>query len=64
MTVNYFRKKFHHRHLAVHCLFYKQPVYKQLAFEWQIAKPLSGLNPVLLSNNENYRLRESEVFPL
>ena len=28
----------------LHLFFYKQPVYKQLAFEWQIAKQLSGLN--------------------
>ena len=33
--------------------FYKQPVYKQLALAWKIAKQLSGLNPVSLSNN-NY----------
>ena len=45
-------------------LFYKQPVYNQLALGWQIAKQLSGLNPVSLSNNENYRLRKSGVFPL
>ena len=25
--------------------FYKQPVYKQLVLEWQIAKQLSGLTP-------------------
>ena len=24
--------------------FYKQPVYNQLALEWQISKQLSGLN--------------------
>ena len=28
--------------------FWKQPVYKQLFFEWQFAKHLSVLNPVLL----------------
>ena len=31
---------------------------------WQIAKQLSGLNPLSLSNNENYRLKKSAVFPL
>ena len=35
--------------------FYKQPVYKQLAFGWQIAKQLSELNPLSISNNKNYR---------
>ena len=35
--------------------FYKQPVYKQLDLGWQIAKQLSGLNPLSLSNNKNYR---------
>ena len=29
-------------------IFYKQPVYKQLALGWQIAKKLSGLNSLLL----------------
>ena len=42
--------------------FYKQPVCKILARRWQIAMPLSGLNPLSLSNNENYRLKESGVF--
>ena len=41
--------------------FYKQPVYKQLALEWQITKQLSGLNPILLSNNQNYR-KKMEFF--
>ena len=35
--------------------FYKQPVYKQPGFGWQIAKQLSGFNPLSLSNNKNYR---------
>ena len=39
-------------------------VYKQLALEWQIAKQLSGLNPLSLRNNKNYRLKKSGVFPL
>ena len=43
---------------------YKQSVYKQLALGWQIAKQLSGLNPFSLSNNKNYRLKKSGVFPL
>ena len=32
-----------------------QPVYKQLALEWQIAKQGSGLNPLSLNDNKNYR---------
>ena len=43
---------------------YKRPVYKQLALKWQIAKQLSGFNLLSLSNNKNYRLKESGVFPL
>ena len=43
---------------------YKQPVYKQLVHERQIAKKISGINPLSLSNNKNYRLKESWVFPL
>ena len=43
---------------------YKQPVYKQLALRWQAATQLSGLNLLSLSNNKNYRLKESGVFPL
>ena len=38
---------------------YKRPVYKQLALGWQIAKQLSGLIPLSLSNNKNYRLKKS-----
>ena len=45
-------------------LFFKQPVYKQLALEQQIAKQLSGLNPFSLWNNKKNRLRKSVVFPL
>ena len=41
----------------LHLVFYKQPVYKQLALAWQIAKQLSGLNPLSLSNNKNYSLK-------
>ena len=44
--------------------FYKQPSYKQLALEQQIAQQLSKLNPFSLSHNKKYRLRKSEVFPL
>ena len=32
--------------------FNKQPVYKQLAFGWQIVKQLSVFNPLSLSNNK------------
>ena len=35
--------------------FWKQPVYKQLVFEWQITKHLSGLNPVLLVKITEWR---------
>ena len=44
--------------------FYDQPVHKQLALEQQIAKQLSGLNPLLLNSNKNYRLKKSGVFSL
>ena len=44
--------------------FYKQPVYNQLALGWKIAKQLSGLNPLSLSNCKNYRLKKSGVVPL
>ena len=44
--------------------FYKQPVYKQLVLQWQIAKQLSGLNLLSLSNNKSYRLKKGGVFPL
>ena len=47
---------------ALHLFFYEQPVHKQLVLEWQIAKQLSGLNLLSLSNNENYRLKKSGVF--
>ena len=30
----------------IHFLFYKQPIYKQLALGWQIAKHLLGLKPL------------------
>ena len=42
--------------------FNKISVYKQLAFGWQIAKELSGLNRFSLSNNKNYRLKKSGFF--
>ena len=44
--------------------FYK-PIFlcKQLALGLQIANQLSGLNPLSLSNNKNYRLKKSvELF--
>ena len=44
--------------------FCKQSVYKQLALGCQIAKQLSGLKSLSLSNNKNYRLKNNEVFPL
>ena len=41
----------------LHLVLYKQPVYKQLSLAWQIAKQLSGLNLLSLSNNKNYSLK-------
>ena len=46
----------------LHLVFYKQPVYKQLALTWQIAKQLWGLNHLSLSNNKNYNLKKMEFF--
>ena len=45
----------------LHLIFYKQPVNKQLALAWQIAKQLSGLKPLSLSNNKNYSLMVTSV---
>ena len=39
----------------MHLVFYKQPIYKQLALGWQIAKQLLGLNSLPQSNNKNDR---------
>ena len=39
----------------MHLVFYKQPIYKQLALGWQIANQLSGLNSLSQSNNKNDR---------
>ena len=41
--------------------FYKQLVYKQLAFGWHFAKQFSGLSPLSRSNNKNYKLKKSGV---
>ena len=41
----------------LHLVFNKQLVDKQLALAWQIAKQLSGLNSLSLSNNRNYSLK-------
>ena len=42
-------------------VFYKQPVYKQVALAWQMAKQLSGLNLLWLSNNKSYSLKVTSV---
>ena len=47
----------------MHLFFYKKSVYKQLALGWQIARQLSGRNPFSLSNDKNYILKKSGVFP-
>ena len=38
---------------ALQLVFYKQPIYKQLALGLQIAKQRSGLNPFSESNGKN-----------
>ena len=43
----------------LHLAFHKEAVYKQIALACQIAKQLSGLNPLSLSNNKNYSLTGS-----
>ena len=48
----------------LHLVFYKQPVYKQLALPWKTAKQLSGLNPLSLSNNKNYSLQVTSATKL
>ena len=40
-------------------IFYKQPVYKQIALGWK-----NGLNPLSLSNNKNHRLKKIGFLPL
>ena len=40
----------------LHLVFYKQPVYKQLALACKIGRQLSGFNPLSLSNSKNYSL--------
>ena len=45
----------------LHLVFNKQPVYEQLALAWQIAKQLSGLKPLSLTNNKNYSLMVTSV---
>ena len=44
------------------CFFYKQPVYKQLALEWQIAKQLSGLNPSFTKQQSKLQIKEKWSF--
>ena len=39
----------------MHLVFYKQPIYMQLALGWQIDKQLSGINSLSQSNNKNDR---------
>ena len=49
----------------IHLYFYKQPIYKLLALEQQIAQQLLGLNPSSLNRKKKkYRLRKSGVFPM
>ena len=49
---------------ALNLFFYKQLLCKQLAFRWQMAKQLSGLNSLSLSNTKNYRLKRKLEFSL
>ena len=44
-------------------VFYKQPVFNQLALGRQIARQFPGLNP-LAQSNKNCRLKNSGVFLL
>ena len=43
--------------------FYNQPVYKQQSRALQIAKQLSGLKPLSLSNNKTTDQRKIELLP-
>ena len=47
-----------HNTFGNYIFFCKQPVYKQLALGWLIAKQLSGLNPFSLRKNKNYKLKK------
>ena len=42
----------------MYLFFYKQPVSKQLALGWQIAKQLSGLNPFSTNQQEKLQIKE------
>ena len=46
------------------CFFYEQPIYKQPAYEWQIAEQLSELNALLVSNNKKLQIKEKWTFSL
>ena len=61
----HYRNEFKTKYLMI-CkeIIYKQPGYKQLVLEQQIAQQLSRLNPFSLSHNKKYRLRKSGAFPL
>ena len=45
----------YNNNIEIHLFFYKQPVHKQLALGWPIAKQFSGPNSLSLSNNINYK---------
>ena len=46
----------------LHLVFYKQPVYKQLALAWQIAKQLSGLQPPFTEQQQKLQIKEKSSF--
>ena len=47
---------------ATFSFFYKQPVYKQLALAWQIAKQLSGLQPPFTEQQQKLQIKEKSSF--
>ena len=62
------KKKCSHRNLngmfRLNLFLHKQPVFKQLALGWQIAKHFSGLKLFPLSNNKNFKEQKSGVLLL
>ena len=64
LELKHYKKGIYPSSIPDYTFFHKQPVYKQVALRWKIAKQLSRLSPLSLRKNKNYRLNKSGVFPL